>query len=147
MAEARALSTNKESPMDRAAVQDWLDRYVAAWQSYDRAAIGDLFAADATYRYHPHDEGDDVVRGRDAIVSSWVEPEGSASERDEPGTYDAKYEAYAVDGDRAVAVGWSRYFKDASQSTVERTYDNVFLMRFDDDGRCKEFTELFMERK
>ena len=28
--------------MDRAAVQDWLDRYVAAWQSYDRAAIGEF---------------------------------------------------------------------------------------------------------
>ena len=133
--------------MDRAAVQDWLDRYVAAWRSYDRNAIGDLFATDATYRYHPSDEGDDVVRGREAIVSAWVEPDGSASERDEPGTYDAKYEPYAVDGDRAVAVGWSRYFTDETQSTLDRTYDNVFLMRFDEDGRCAEFTELFMARK
>ena len=53
--------------MDRAAVQDWLDRYVAAWQSYDRAAIGDLFAPDATYRYHPHD---DTIASRPRTTSS-----------------------------------------------------------------------------
>ncbi len=133
--------------MDRAAVQDWLDRYVAAWESFDPPAIGELFGADATYRYHPYDEGDDVLHGREAIVSSWTEPEGSASERDEPGTYDARYEAYAVDGDRAVGVGWSRYWKDATRSAVDRIFDNVFLLRFDGEGRCIEFTELFMERR
>ena len=26
-------------------VQEWLDRYVEAWRSYDEAAIGDLFSA------------------------------------------------------------------------------------------------------
>jgi ketosteroid isomerase-like protein len=133
--------------MDKARVQAWLDRYVEAWKSYDPAAIGDLFSEDAVYRYHPADEGDDVVRGRDAIVRSWIEPEGSASSRDEPGTYDAKYEAWAVDGDRAVSLGWSRYWTDAAKSTVSRTYDNVFLMRFDGDGRCAEFTEVFLERR
>lgn len=133
--------------MDRATVQRWLDRYVAAWQSFDPAEIGELFSEDATYRYHPYDEGDDVVRGRDRIVSSWVAPEGSASERDAPGTYDARYEAYAVDGDRAVGVGWSRYWTDATRSKETRIYDNVFLIRFDGDGRCSEFTELYMERK
>lgn len=133
--------------MDRTTVQDWLDRYVAAWEGYDPGQIGPLFSDDATYRYHPYDEGDDVVRGRDAIVKSWVEPEGSASQRDEPGTYDAKYEPYAIEGDRAVAVGWSRYWKDASRSEVDRIFDNVFLLRFDADGRCADFTEFFIERK
>ena len=133
--------------MDRQAVQRWLDRYVAAWRSFDPDEIGDLFSEDAVYRYHPYDEGHDVVRGRDRIVSSWVEPDGNASERDAPGTYDASYEAYAVDGDRAVGVGWSRYWTDATRAQEARTYDNVFLLRFDPDGRCSEFTELFMERK
>ena len=41
--------------MDRAKVQAWLDGYVAAWKSYDPAAIGDLFSADVEYRYHPLD--------------------------------------------------------------------------------------------
>jgi len=131
--------------MDRSTVQAWLDRYVAAWKSYDANEIAALFAEDATYRYHPYDSGDDVVRGRDAIVRDWTEPEGNASSRDAAGTYDAQYEPFAVDGDRAVAVGTSRYYTDTSQSTVERVYDNVYLLRFDDDGQCVEFTEFFMK--
>ena len=132
--------------MDRSTVQAWLDRYVEAWKTYDRATITDLFSADATYRYHPYDAGDDVVRGRDAIVRDWIEPEGDSSSRDEPGSYDAHYEPYAVDGDRAVAVGWSNYWSDETRATLERIYDNVFLLRFDADGRCADFTELFMKR-
>jgi hypothetical protein len=133
--------------MDRKSVQTWLDRYVEAWKSYDPKAIGDLFSADATYRYHPWDEGDEVVRGRAAIVQSWVAPEGQASERDAPGTYDAHYEPYAIDGDRAVAVGWSRYWTGPDRTTEEQTFDNCYLLRFDADGRCSEFTEFFIKRR
>ena len=132
--------------MDRAAVQAWLDRYVEAWETYDPGRIGDLFSEDAVYRYHPYDQGDDVVRGREAIVRAWLEPEGSASSRDEPGTYDAGYEPYAVDGDRAVAVGESLYYADASRQKLERTYDNCFLLEFDGEGRCRRFTELYVKR-
>lgn len=132
--------------MDRSTVQGWLDRYVEAWKSYDPDQIASLFAEDATYRYHPYDPADQVVRGRDAIVRDWIEPDGNASTRDAPGTYDGHYEPYAVDGDRAVAVGWSRYWSDQSRAKLERTYDNVYLLRFDGDGRCIEFTELFMKR-
>ena len=45
--------------------QEWLDRYVAAWLSYDRDEIAALFSEDVTYRYHPYDE---AVVGRDAVV-------------------------------------------------------------------------------
>ena len=41
------------APMIHADVQVWLDRYVAAWSSYDAAAIGELFSEDAEYRYQP----------------------------------------------------------------------------------------------
>ena len=101
--------------------------------------IGGLFSEDARYRYHPWDEGDDAVEGRAAIVASWLE------ERDEPGSWKAEYRPWAIDGDRAVAAGVSRYFA-ADGKTVEREYHNVFLCRFDDEGRCSEFTELFMQR-
>ncbi len=132
--------------MDRSAVQAWLDRYVEAWKSYDPDAIGSLFAEDATYRYHPFDSDDAVVRGRDAIVRAWVEPEGNASSRDAANSFDAHYEPYAVDGDRAVSVGWSRYWSDGTRSKHERTYDNVYLLRFDDEGRCVDFTEWYVKR-
>jgi hypothetical protein len=29
---------------------------------------------------------------------------------------------------------------------VEQVYDNCFVMRFDAAGRCREFTEWFVER-
>ncbi len=125
--------------MERADVQRWLDDYVAAWKSYDRDSIAALFAEDVSYRYHPCDE---PVRGRDAVVGAWL-GEGDqdvASTRDEPGTYDASYAPVAVDGDVAVAVGTSTY------TDPPKAYDNCYLIRFDADGRCLEFTEWFMER-
>ena len=55
------------------------------------------------------------------------------------------YEPYAVEGDRAVAVGWSRYYTDASKAKLEREYRNAYLLAFDAEGRCTLFTEFFME--
>ena len=119
-------------------VQRWLDRYVEAWKSYDPAAIGELFTADAEYRYHPWDE---PVSGREAIVADWLAPGGKPAQRDDADTYDAAYSAWAVDGDRAVAVGTSDYFKDASRTVRDRRYHNTYLLEFDADGRCRSFTE------
>jgi hypothetical protein len=124
-------------------VQAWLDRYIAAWSSYDAGAIGDLFSEDARYRYHPSDE---PFVGRDAIVRAWLEPSGDASSRDVPGTWEATYEPFVVGGDRAVAVGHSRYFEDNTQAAIRTTYDNAYLVEFDADGRCRSFTEFFVER-
>ena len=67
--------------MDRAAAQEWLDRYVAAWKSYDEAAIAALFSEDVVYRYHPYDE---PIVGRDAVVASWL-GESGIGRRVDPG--------------------------------------------------------------
>ncbi|MDQ3671458.1 MAG: nuclear transport factor 2 family protein [Actinomycetota bacterium] len=124
--------------MDHTGFQRWLDAYVDAWRTYDETAIGELFTEDARYRYHPW-EADDAVQGRAAIVANWLE------DRDEPGSWTAEYRPWAIDGDRAVAAGVSRYL-GADGETVEREYHNVFLCRFDGEGRCSEFTELYMRR-
>ncbi len=129
--------------MTRDDVQRWLDRYTEAWRTYDGAIIGELFAEDAEYRYHPNDP---PIVGRSRIVDSWLAPDGEASDRDEPGTYDAAYEPWAIDGARAVAVGWSRYWTDASRATERATYDNCFLLEFDAAGRCRSFTEFYRDR-
>ncbi len=130
--------------IDRAGVDRWLDDYVAAWKSYDRDAIGALFADDVEYRYHPYDE---PVRGRDSVVAAWREEAEfpGASGRDEPGIYDGSYRAVAIDGDVAVAVGQSTY-TDGPDGPVAEVYDNCFLLRFDAEGRCREFTEWFVKR-
>jgi hypothetical protein len=129
---------------DRRPVDRWLDAYVEAWKTYDRQAIGALFAEQVEYRYHPYDE---PIRGRDAVVESWL-GEGDhpdASTPDERGTYDADYRAVAVDGEVAVAVGASTYRSEPG-GPVTDVYDNCFVIRFDSQGRCREFTEWFVKR-
>ena len=112
--------------------QAWLDRYVAAWKSYDPQAIGDLFSTDATYRYHPEDE---PLRGRDAIVAVWLR------DQDQPGEYDARYEPVAIDVSNGnhVASGWSRYF--TSTGDLKDEYWNIYLVTFDEAGQATAFTE------
>ena len=122
--------------MDRQAFQGWLDRYVEAWKSYDLAQIGALFSEDATYRYHPQDE---PVSGRAAIVASWLD------DPDAPGTYDAHYDALAVDGQVHVAQGWSRYF-DPDRSLRDE-YLNVYICRFNAAGECTDFTEYWIQNR
>jgi ketosteroid isomerase-like protein len=121
--------------INRQSVTKWLEDYVAAWKSYDSQAIGALFSADATYRYNPYDE---PVTGREAIVANWLE------NRDAPNTYTAQYSPLAVDGSTAVAHGRSLYF-EADGKTLIRQFDNIFVLRFDDEGRCAEFCEWFMQ--
>jgi ketosteroid isomerase-like protein len=130
--------------VDRAGVQTWLDNYVAAWLSYDADDIRALFTEDITYRYHPYD---DPVVGREAVVESWLgeSASNSASTRDAPGTYAARYAPVAVDDDVAVATGTSSY-REYPDGPVIRTYDNCFVMRFDSSGRCREFTEFYVRR-
>lgn len=122
--------------MDRQAFQGWLDRYVAAWKSYDPQEIGDLFSEDANYRYHPQDEPE---HGRAEIVTAWLH------NPDEKGTYDAHYEPLAIDGEVHVAQGWSRYF-NADGSTRDE-YMNIYVCRFDDADRCTEFTEYWIQNR
>jgi hypothetical protein len=45
----------------------------------------------------------------------------------------------------AVAIGSSSY-KESPDGPIARVYDNCFVMRFDSDGRCREFTEWYMKR-
>jgi ketosteroid isomerase-like protein len=125
-------------------VQGWLDRYVDAWLTYDPQAIGDLFSEDVEYRYHPYDE---PVVGREAVVASWLgeTSEDGASSRDAPGTYEASYAPVAVDGDVAVATGTSSY-RDEPGGPFTKVFHNCYLMRFDADGRCREFTEFYVRQ-
>lgn len=129
--------------MEHDTAQQWLDHYVAAWLSYDRDAIGVLFSEDVSYRYHPYEE---PITGREAVVASWLgeTDDDRAPTRDEPGTYDASYAPVAVDGDVVVATGTSTY-RDTAEGPVTQVFGNCFVMRFDDDSRCREFTEYYVK--
>jgi ketosteroid isomerase-like protein len=123
--------------MDRAGFAAWLERYVDAWRLGDAVAIGDLFSPDVRYAFDPFDE---AVVGRAAVVAAWQD------DPDEPGPWQADYEVLAIDGDVFVAHGRTRYLTD-DRREVDREFANVFVCRFDADGRCTEFTEYYMRRR
>ena len=123
--------------MDRAGFQDWLERYVDAWRLNDAVAIGDLFSPDVRYAFDPFSE---AVVGRPAVVAAWL------SDPDEPGSWEADFEVLAVDGETYVAHGRTRYLTD-DRADIDREFAHIFVCRFDDDGRCNEFTEWFMRRR
>jgi hypothetical protein len=114
-------------------VQAWLDRYIEAWRSLDPGAIGDLFSEDASYRWNPFDE---PTRGREAIVRAWLEAE--------PDVFDADYRAIAVSEGLAVAQGETTYWNPDRSEAIAR-YSNIFVMRFDEEGRCRDFCEWWMK--
>ena len=103
--------------MDTQAVAAWLDGYSQAWGTYDPEEIGALFSED---------------------VADWLK------DRDEAGTYEGRYRPVLVAGDQAVARGYSRYLE--TNGGVRDEYDNLFLLRFDADGRCAEFREWYMAK-
>jgi hypothetical protein len=110
------------------AVQRWLDAYVAAWRNYEVGAISDLFSDGATYAYNPWDE---PIKGREMIVADWL------SDQDPPGTWTAEYRPFVVAGNRAVAVGETRYADG-------KVYFNSWQLMFDQDARCSAFVEWYM---
>jgi hypothetical protein len=110
-------------------VQRWLDAYVGAWRTYDEAAIRALFAARATYAYHPYDEPE---RGLEAIVASWLD------EPDDAAAWEATYAPSLIDGRRAIATGQTRYLE------AGKVFSNLFELEFDAGGRCTRFVEWYM---
>ena len=123
--------------MDRDGFHAWLARYVDAWRLNDPTAIGDLFSLDVRYAFDPFSE---AVVGRAAVVASWL------TDPDAPGSWEADYEVLAIDGDACVAHGRTRYLTD-DRAAVDREFANVFVTRFDDEGRCREFTEWYMRKR
>jgi uncharacterized protein (TIGR02246 family) len=114
---------------DQDRLASWIDGYVRAWNSNDPADIGALFTEDAEYRTEPYRP---PWRGRDRIVKDWL------ARRDKPGETSFEWRPVAVTDEAAVIEGTTRY--------PEKTFSNLWVIRLDDDGRCREFTEWWMEQ-
>ena len=117
--------------MDEPSVAAWVERYVRAWETNDSAEIGELFAEHA--RYYPEPDGE-PWRDRGGIVSGWL------GRKDEPGTWSFRSQTLAVAGDLAFVRGWTHY------AEPPQDFSNLWVIRFDVEGRCIEFTEWWMER-
>lgn len=120
--------------MGDATLSEWMKGYIRAWNSNDPEHIGSLFSDDARYYTAPFRP---PWMGREGIVQGWLES------KDEPGQTDFTWEPLVVTGDLAVVVGVTIYH--ATRNEPETRYSNLWVLRFDGEGRCSEFTEWWMQ--
>lgn len=113
---------------DLTSVTSWIDGYVRAWNSNDPRDIGRLFTEDAEYFKEPYVQ---PWRGPEQILAGWL------AHRDEPGDTSFDWHPVAVTADVAIVAGTTRY--------PGQTYSNLWVIRLADDGRCRQFTEWWME--
>jgi hypothetical protein len=112
-------------------LKEWIDGYVRAWESNEPEEIGALFTDDALYYTEPYAE---PWRGRAAIVEGWL------AIKDEPGEATFEWQPLVETADLGIAVGTAAY------RPPRHVYSNLWVIRFDGDGRCREFTEWYMRR-
>ena len=117
--------------MDAEPFERWVARYRAAWESNDPDEIGALFSEDARYMHTPAAA---PWVGRDEIVSEWL------ARKDEPGDTTFTWRILAVEGGLGLVRGVTEY---ASSGT---TYDNLWEVELDSDGRCSRFVEWWVAR-
>jgi len=120
---------------DLQGLQRWLDAYIAAWRSNEPHQIKALFTDDAVYYPTPYEQ---PLHGAEAIANAWL------SDNDPPDSWTADYRAIAVNGELGVGEGVTVY--QARADRPEREYANVFILRFDDQGRCREYMEWWLKR-
>lgn len=113
-------------------VTTWMDNYRRAWESNEPDDVRALFTEDAVYFTSPHEA--EPRRGQDEIVAGWLR------DLDEPGTTTFEWHPVVVTDDAAVVQGRTVYLG-------ERSYKNLWVIRFAPDGRATEFTEWYMEEK
>ena len=110
----------------------WMDAYVLAWSTNDPGQIGELFAADAVY--DPQTAAGELS-GREAIVAWWVDI------ADDEENWDFEWLPLVDTDDLAVITGKTNYFEPPL------AYRNLFVIRFDGEGRCYDFTEWYIEEE
>jgi ketosteroid isomerase-like protein len=108
----------------------WMDDYRRAWSSNDPADIGALFTDDAAYYTAPFRT---AWRGREEIIKGWIEI------RDDPDGFPTfAWSPLVETSELAIVQGVTAY--------PDTMYSNLWVIRFDADGRSREFTEWFMDQ-
>jgi ketosteroid isomerase-like protein len=121
--------------MDRDHIERWLTSYRRAWRSDNPADIKALFTEEATYSPYPFAG---AWHGVDQIVEGWI------GHHDSEKIWTFEHEILAIDGDTAIIHGETHY--DASPEEPESDFSNIWLVRFAEDGRAREFREWWVER-
>jgi hypothetical protein len=112
-------------------IERWLEMYLRAWTTNDTSDFEALFTDAAAYFPTPFSGG---WHGRAEIVAGWLD------RKDEPGDWSFEHEILWGSDELGVVRGLTRYPRDG------REYRNLWLVRFAPGGRCREFTEWWVER-
>lgn len=118
--------------MTRAAAEEWMRRYLVAWDTNATDDIRALFTEDAVYLAWP---GAEPWVGHDAIVGGWL------AHADQPDDHEFEWSVLAVDGEVAVVRCVTTYLDEGPG-----VYDNLFVVRLAADGRASEFTDWVIKR-
>jgi hypothetical protein len=116
--------------IDTATITDWVTAYRKAWGTNADDDIRALFTDDGVYLGGPSDA---PITGIDAIVASWL------SQAEKPDDTTFEWHVAGVDGDTGFVEGRVDYIDG-------RLYDNLWVIRFAEDGRARSFTEWWMKR-
>ena len=112
----------------RSQVRSWITDYERAWRTQGTASLRDLFADDASYQQTPYDV---PILGLIDIASMWEEEREGPDE-----VFTVTSEVVAVEGDTAVVRVQVEYGDPVTQE-----YLDLWVIRFDADGRCVSFEE------
>jgi hypothetical protein len=113
-------------------LDDWMEAYIEAWTTNDEHDIAALFTVDAVY---DPQTADGEQHGHGEIVEWWQDVD------DRPDNWDFEWLPLVETEDLAVITGVTRY------TSPPTTYRNLWVIRFDDEGRCTDFTEWYIEEE
>jgi hypothetical protein len=114
-------------------VNAWMTKYIRAWQTNDPVDIRALFTEDAVYATSPNDPA--PWQGQEQIVERWI------AQGDTPEDWTFDWNLLGLDDGVAFVQGLTNYAGDRT------SYDNLWIIRLNPDGRASDFTEWFMPRK
>jgi ketosteroid isomerase-like protein len=114
--------------VDRNGVAAWIGDYERVWRTPGTDTLAEIFTDDAYYLQGPYRE---PMVGLPQIARMWE------AERDGPDeVFRMSSEVVAVDGDTAVARAQVWYGEPVTDE-----WRDLWIMRFESDGRCRYFEE------
>lgn len=112
-------------------VDQWLDRYRAAWEEGDADAAAALFTEDAVYRSSPFRE---PHIGRAGVREYWTIATADQSEAT------VRFGRAVTEGNRTAVEFWTTMRAEEGEITLP----GILVLRFAPDGRCEELREAWM---
>ena len=111
-------------------LEQWMDAYVEAWDTNDPEKVASLFTTDAVY---DPQTADGPWNGLEAIVRGWLEID------DTPGNWEFEWRPLVETDQIAVVTCHTRYLDPPA------SYRNLFVVQFGAEGRCRDFTEWWID--